>query len=51
MRKWSIFSDNVTYVQHDQATPQNLNVDTLDYREHKGIVFKTEREKGRNFRC
>ena len=30
MRNWSIFSDNVRYIQHDQATPQNLNVDTLD---------------------
>ena len=23
MRNWSIFSDNVRYVQHDQATPLN----------------------------
>ena len=35
MRNWSIFSDNVRYVQHDQVTPQNLNIDTLDYRDHK----------------
>ena len=33
MRKWSIFSDNVRYVQHDQVTPQNLHFDTLYYRE------------------
>ena len=32
MRSWSIFSDNVRYVQHDQMTPQNFNVNTLDYR-------------------
>ena len=31
MKNWSIFSDNVRYVQHDQMTPQNLNIDTLDY--------------------
>ena len=24
MRNWSIFSDNVRYVQHDQATPQKF---------------------------
>ena len=29
MRNWSIFSDNVRYVQYDQVTPQNLNVDVL----------------------
>ena len=37
MRNWSIFSDNVRYIQHDQATSQNLNVDTLDYRDHKEL--------------
>ena len=40
MRNWSIFSDNVRYVQHDQATPQNLNIDTLDYREQKNYILK-----------
>ena len=35
MRNWSIFSDNVRYIQHDQATSQNLNFDTLYYRDHK----------------
>ena len=30
MRNWSIFSDHVRYIQHDQVTPQNLNIDTLD---------------------
>ena len=29
MKSWSIFSD-VRYVQHDQMTLQNLNIDTLD---------------------
>ena len=46
MRNWTIFSDNVRYVQHDQVTPQNFNVDTLDYRDHKELYFKL-REKGR----
>ena len=46
MRNWSIFSDNVSYIQHDQATPQNLNVDTLDYKEHKELYFKLREKKG-----
>ena len=46
MRNWSIFSDNVRYIQHDQATPQNLNVDTLDYRDHKELYFKLREKKG-----
>ena len=29
MRNWSIFSDNVRYIQHEQMTPQNLSIDTL----------------------
>ena len=47
MRNWSIFSDNVRYVQHDQATTQNLNVDTLDYRDHKELYFKLREKKGK----
>ena len=31
MKNWSIFSDNVRYVQHDRITTQNLRFDTLDY--------------------
>ena len=46
LRNWSIFSDNVRYVQHDQVTPQNLNIDTLDYRDHKELYFKLREKKG-----
>ena len=45
MRNWSIFSDNVRYIQHDQATPQNLNIDTLDYRDHKELYLKLKGEE------
>ena len=45
MRNWSIFSDNVRYIQHDQATPQNLNVATLDYRDHKELYLKLKEKK------
>ena len=51
MRNWSKFSDNVRYVQHDQDTSQNLNSDTLDYRDHKDLYFKTERGGKKDFRC
>ena len=46
MRNWSIFSDNVRYIQHDQVTPQNLNIDALDYREHKELYLKLKEKKG-----
>ena len=46
MRNWSIFSDNVRYIQHDQVTPQNLNVDTLDYRDHKELYLKLKEKRG-----
>ena len=45
MRNWSIFSDNVRYIQHDQATSQNLNFDTLDYRDHKDLYLKLKEEE------
>ena len=40
MKSWSIFSDNVRYVQHDQMTSQNLDIDTLDYRDHKDLYLQ-----------
>ena len=45
MRDWSIFSDNVRYIQHEQKTPHNLDIDTLDYRCHKELYFKLKEEK------
>ena len=45
MKSWSIFSDNVRYVQHDQMTSQNLNIDTLDYRDHKDLYLKLKGEE------
>ena len=45
MKRWSIFSDNVRYVQHDQMTSQNLNIDTLDYRDHKDLYLKLKEEE------
>ena len=45
MRNWSIFSDNVRYIQHEKMTPQNLNIDTLDYRHHKELYLKLKGEE------
>ena len=45
MRTWSIFSDNVRYVQHEQMTPQDLNIDTLDYRHDKELYLKLKEEE------
>ena len=45
MKIWSIFSDNVRYIPHDQMTSQNLNIDTLDYRDHKELYLKLKEEE------
>ena len=45
MRNWSIFSDNVRYIQHEQKTPPELDIDTLDYRHHKELYFKLKGEE------
>ena len=45
MKNWSIFINNVRNVQHDQMTFQNLNVDTLDYRDHKDLHLKLKEEE------
>ena len=44
MKNWSIFSDNIRYVQHDKMTAQNLNFDTLDYRNHKDLYLQLKEE-------
>ena len=45
MKNWSIISDNARYLQHDKMTTQNLNFDTLDYRNHKDLYFQLKDEK------
>ena len=44
MKNWSIFSDNIRYVQHDKMTTKNLNFDTLDYRNHKDLYLQLKEE-------
>ena len=45
MKNWSIFSDNVRYVQHDQMTTPNLNFDTVNYRNQKDLYLQLKEEK------
>ena len=45
MKNWSIFSDNIRYIQHDKMTTQNLDFDTLDYRNHKDLYFQLKDEE------
>ena len=45
MRNRSIFSNNVRYSQHEQKTPHELDIDTLDYRHLKELYFKLKEEE------
>ena len=45
MGNWSIFSDNVRYIQHEQMTPQTFNIDTLGFRHHKELYLKLKGEE------
>ena len=45
MKNWSIFSDNVRYVQHDQITAQDLDLETLNYRNHKDLYSQLKNEE------
>ena len=43
MKNWSIFSDNIRYVQHDQTTAHDLDLETLDYRNSPRLIFPIEK--------
>ena len=40
MENWSTLSDNVRYVQHDEKTPCKLDLNTLDFQQHKELYCK-----------
>ena len=44
MENWSILSDNVRYVQHDEKTPHRLDLKPLDYQLHKELCCKLKGE-------
>ena len=45
MKNWSIFSDNVRNIQHDKIKALSLDIDTLDYREHKDLYSQLKDEE------
>ena len=47
MENWSILSDNVRYVQHDERskTSHKLDKNTLHYHQHKELYCKLKGEK------
>ena len=45
MRNWSIFSENVRYIQHEQKTPPKLDTDTSAYRCHKKLYFRLKEKE------
>ena len=46
MENWSIFSDNVRYVQHDEKAPHKLHLNTLDYQLNRKLYCKLKEEGG-----
>ena len=47
MEFWSILSDNVKYIEHDDKSVHRLDVETLDYRQHKELYNKLKAEENR----
>ena len=47
MENWSILSNNVRYVQHDERskTPHNLDINTLDYHQYKRLCNSLKGEE------
>ena len=52
MENWSILSDNIRYVQHDEKskTPHKLDINTLDYCQDKELYCKLKGEEESNVR-
>ena len=47
MEKWSLLSDNVKYIQHDEGskTTHDLDIKTLDYWQHKKLYNNLKGEE------
>ena len=50
MVNWSILSDGIRYVQHDKKAQSKLNINTLDYHQHKELYCKLKGGKRCNTR-
>ena len=46
MENWSILSDNVRYIKHDEKskTLHKLDINSLDYHQHKELFNKLKGE-------
>ena len=48
VENWSIFTDQIKYVHHDERTPHRLDLHALDYQLHKELYCKLKEEEGDN---
>ena len=48
VENWSIFTDQIKYIHHDERTPHRLDLHTLDYQLHKELYYKLKEEEGDN---
>ena len=46
MENWSIFTDKVKYIHHDEKNLHRLYLNTLDYWLHKELYCKLKGEEG-----
>ena len=46
MGYWSILSDNIKYVKHDEKSTNGIDIKVVDYWEHKKMYRKMEKEEG-----
>ena len=42
---WSIFTDKIKYIHHDERTEHRLELKTLDYEQHKDLYCKLKGEE------
>ena len=46
VKNWSIFTDQIKYIHHDERTPHRLDLLPLDYQLHKELYYKLKGEEG-----
>ena len=46
MEHWSILSDKIKYVKHDEYSTNGIDIKTVDYWDHKGMYKRIGKEEG-----
>ena len=46
VENWSIFTDQIKYIHHDERAPHRLDLLPLDYQLHKKLYCKLKGEEG-----